>query len=97
MSLPQGSDLIVEMTCMGDLGDFLRSGALPLRKIVVKHKECGLFPYEAEYVKEIRDERGGEYIRVIAHDRQGEEVILAQFCKEWVDSVEDQGPVNGAP
>jgi hypothetical protein len=98
MSAPLGDDLIVEVGCLDNaLYDFLKSGARPLRKIVVKHKECGLFPYEAEYTKEIQGPDGREYIRVMVRDQRDEEVVLAQFCKWSVEAVEDKGPVNGAP
>jgi hypothetical protein len=96
MSTPANGDMIMIVDCLGDLHDYLKSGARPLRKIVVRHKDNGPFRFEAEYTRESRDRRGHEYVLVAVRDQRGEEVVLAQFCKEWIDSVEDQGPVNGA-
>jgi hypothetical protein len=95
MSTPDDGDMILEVGCLGDdLYYFLKSGARPLRKITVKHKDCGLFSYEAEYIKEFRDEWGRDYLCVVVRDRNDEEVTLAQFCKWSVEAVEDKGPVN---
>jgi hypothetical protein len=93
---PECDDVIIEAVCLGELEDYLRSGARPLRRFVVRHKTNGPLFFEAEYVKEHRDERGLEYIRLIVRNQRGEEVILGQFCKPWIDSIEDQGPIARA-